>query len=91
MIIEQLVYSKQKTESTSNIAREKVSRSVLKSISWRIIGTLDTILISYIITGAWSFAMSIGAIELVTKMGLYIVHERLWNRISWGKSKTNEN
>jgi uncharacterized membrane protein len=54
-------------------------------MSWRIIGTTDTIIISYIVTGEISFALSIGGIELVTKMMLYVVHERLWNAVNWGK------
>jgi len=70
---------KQKTEG------EKLSRSILKSVSWRFLGTLDTVIISFFITGAWDFALTIGAIELVTKMGLYLIHERLWNHIQWGR------
>ena len=54
--------------------------SMAKSISWRLLGTLDTIFISWIITGEVSLAMSIGAVEVVTKMLLYYVHERLWER-----------
>jgi uncharacterized membrane protein len=61
-------------------------RSIAKSVSWRIVGTVDTIVISYIITGAIALALSIGMIEMVTKMGLYTVHERVWNKIKWGKS-----
>ncbi|MDG2491729.1 MAG: DUF2061 domain-containing protein [Flavobacteriaceae bacterium] len=64
---------------------EKILRSVLKSISWRLIGTIDTIIISYLITGTLEFALRIGFIELITKMGLYFLHERLWNKIKWGK------
>ncbi|HBB48785.1 MAG TPA: hypothetical protein DCZ44_04015 [Flavobacteriaceae bacterium] len=75
-----------KTEKVKTYESEKWSRSFIKSISWRIIGTLDTIVISYLVTGIFSFALSIGAIEFVTKMGLYVVHERVWNRIHWGKS-----
>ena len=75
-----------RSEKTKSSQSEKWSRSLIKSISWRIIGTLDTIIISYLVTGTLSFALSIGAIELVTKMGLYVVHERVWNRIHWGKS-----
>ena len=90
MIIDQYITQKRESTPRRTVSSEKVSRSLLKSISWRIIGTLDTILISYLITGTWTFALSIGAIELVTKMGLYIVHERLWNRIPWGKSYRNE-
>lgn len=74
--------SKEKQEKSSE---EKIKRSLLKTISWRIIGTLDTIIISYIITGAVAMAVSIGGIELVSKMGLYFFHERAWNKIKWGK------
>ena len=83
MLVEQLFISeKKKKVSKSN---EGWSRSLIKSMSWRIIGTLDTILISYFITGEMSFALSIGGIELVTKMMLYVAHERLWNKVNWGK------
>ncbi|RUM63653.1 MAG: hypothetical protein DSZ03_05115 [Sulfurimonas sp.] len=50
---------------------EKAYRSVIKTVSWRTLGTLDTVLISYIITGSFAMAASIGSIELVTKMILY--------------------
>lgn len=86
MITEQLVDSydgKAKYETDRN--SEKPVRSVLKSVSWRIIGTLDTILISWIVTGTLRLAFSIGLIELVTKMLLYFLHERIWNKINWGK------
>ncbi len=67
------------------VARDKISRSLLKSISWRILGTIDTFIISYFITGQIKFALSIGLIELLTKMFLFFMHERLWNQIKWGK------
>ncbi len=60
-------------------------RSVVKSVSWRVIGTLDTIVISWLITGQVTLALSIGAIEWFTKMLLYFFHERIWNLITWGK------
>lgn len=66
---------------------EKAYRSVAKTVSWRTIGTLDTIIISYFITGDLTMAASIGSIELFTKMVLYYFHERAWNKISFGKSK----
>ena len=72
---------KKKPKATS----EKISRSLLKSLSWRILGTIDTIIISYLITGTLEFALRIGFVELLTKMGLYFLHERLWNKIKWGK------
>ncbi len=64
---------------------EIAARSVVKTISWRIIGTLDTILISWLVTGTLTVAISIGSIELITKMVLYFLHERAWNFIKWNK------
>ena len=87
MLTDQFILNK-KTGSTSyksDRKSEKPARSVVKSLSWRIIGTLDTVLISWIVTGTLSVAFSIGAIELFSKMILYFFHERLWNKISWGK------
>lgn len=83
MIIEQTL--KNKTNYTTDKVSEKPVRSVAKSISWRIVGTIDTVFISWIITGEVKTAFSIGAIELITKMLLYFFHERLWNNIKWGK------
>ncbi len=85
MLVER-IFLKPNTQKHS-IGKEKLSRSFIKSVSWRIIGTIDTILISYFVTGQIDFALSIGMIELITKMGLYVVHERAWNRFSWGKTK----
>lgn len=59
--------------------------SVLKSISWRIVGTLDTMVISFIITGRAEVAMSIASIEVASKMLLYYLHERAWEGIKEGK------
>jgi len=64
---------------------EKSYRSIVKSISWRTIGTIDTIVISYFITGKATLAISIGGIEVFTKMALYFFHERAWNRINFGR------
>lgn len=65
--------------------KENLKRTLLKTISWRVVGTLATVVISYIITGTLALAFSIGAIELVSKMALYFFHERAWNTIKWGK------
>jgi len=59
------------------------SKSLVKSISWRILGTLDTIAISWALTGTLSVALSIGSIEVFTKFLLYYGHERIWNSIKW--------
>ncbi|WP_404319299.1 DUF2061 domain-containing protein [Malaciobacter canalis] len=70
---------------------EKPYRSIVKSISWRTLGTLDTIIISYFITGNLVMAASIGSIEVVTKMILYYFHERAWNKIPLGRVKPTQN
>jgi uncharacterized membrane protein len=68
-------------------------RSVLKSISFRIIATITTITLVYILTDKWSIAMGIGMLEFTSKLVLYYLHERVWNRINFGRQfpvKTNE-
>jgi uncharacterized membrane protein len=57
-------------------------RHIVKTISWRIIGTLDTIILSSIITGDVKLGMSIGGVEVITKMVLYFLHERAWYKFS---------
>lgn len=64
---------------------ERVHRSLLKTSSWRFFATIDTIIIAYFVTGSLSVASSIGVIEVFTKLLLYYLHERAWNRISFGK------
>ncbi len=66
---------------------EKRSRSVVKTISWRTLGTIDTIIISWLVSGNVNFAVTIGGIELFTKMVLYFFHERAWNRSNFGRIK----
>lgn len=60
---------------------DKPIKSVLKSISWRIVGTIDTMIISYFITGKVTVAVSIGSVEVISKTILYYFHERLWAHI----------
>lgn len=70
---------------------EKPYRSVVKTISWRTVGTLDTMIVSYFITGNLVMAASIGSIEVITKMILYYFHERIWNKLSFGRVETQAN
>ena len=64
---------------------ESVTRSVFKAISWRVLATLTTALVVYLITGSSEFAVTIGLIEGIAKIGLYYFHERLWNRLNVGR------
>ncbi|MCF6182987.1 DUF2061 domain-containing protein [Lutibacter sp.] len=87
MIIDRLFIKKtadlKEEEILSN--SETPIRSILKSISWRVVGTIDTVLISWLVIGDISLAFAIGSVELITKMILYFFHERMWNKIKWGK------
>ena len=56
-------------------------RSILKAISWRTLGTIDTFILSWIITGQMHVAAAIGGLELITKTLLFYGHERLWTKI----------
>ncbi len=64
---------------------DKHYRSMVKAISWRIVGTMDTTLVSFLVTGQIKLALGIGFIEMFTKVALFYCHERIWNRISLGK------
>ena len=57
-------------------------RHILKTITWRIVGTLDTFLLSWLITGSIKLGAAIGAVEVITKMVLYYLHERAWYKLS---------
>ncbi|MEO0572693.1 MAG: DUF2061 domain-containing protein, partial [Bacteroidota bacterium] len=62
-------------------------RHVAKTITWRLLGTLDTFVISWVITGDPLIGLKIGLIEVLTKMLLYYFHERLWIRVPIPESK----
>ena len=64
-------------------------RSLFKTISWRIVGTVDTMCLGWIITGSPLVGLKIGALELFTKMILYYFHERLWLQSKYGTKETN--
>ena len=72
--------------------KEKVKRgrSLFKAMTWRIIASLDTFFISYIITGRFDWATSIAIFEIITKAIIYYFHERAWNRVKWGRVIENE-
>ncbi len=61
-----------------------VKRHVAKTITWRIVGTIDTMIIGGLITGDAMTGLKIGGIEVVTKMILYYFHERMWFKINLG-------
>jgi len=67
--------------------RESRKRHLLKTVTWRLVGTVDTVVLSWIITGDPMTGIKIGAAEMITKMLLYYFHERAWYRINFGLEK----
>ena len=57
-------------------------RHVAKTISWRLIGTMDTIVLSWLISGNLNLGLQIGVLEVITKMIFYYIHERIWFKSS---------
>ena len=69
---------------------EQRYRSLAKAVSWRATGTIDTIVISFLVTGKVRLTVSIGVIEVFTKVLLFYLHERVWNAIGSGRVKGKE-
>ena len=59
-----------------------INRHIAKTISWRIVGTADTMLLSWLITGSFEAGLQIGVADVITKLGLYYLHERAWFKSS---------
>ncbi|HLQ99138.1 MAG TPA: DUF2061 domain-containing protein [Sphingobacterium sp.] len=85
MFVDQII-NKVKPVQKPSKRRELPLRSLVKAISWRIVGTIDTVVISWWIAGDFTIALSIGAVELTSKTLLYFVHERIWTRVKWGNN-----
>jgi uncharacterized membrane protein len=64
--------------------REAHGRSFAKAVSWRITGSIDTFINSFFVTGKISLAGTIAAVEVVTKIVIYYLHECVWAAIPWG-------
>ena len=65
------------------------ARSVAKAASWRATGTLDTFLVSWLVTGTAALAGGIAATEVATKVILFYLHERAWNLVRWGRVRAD--
>jgi uncharacterized membrane protein len=64
-------------------------RSIIKGVSWRVVGTIDTIFLSFILTGHMTVALKIGFTEVITKVVLYYLHERVWITFLQGKPQSS--
>jgi len=68
-----------------SMVRDTHARSVAKAVSWRILGTLATSAIVFAFTRRWALSLFVGALEFVSKIGLFWMHERVWDRLSYGR------
>jgi len=60
-------------------------RSILKTVAWRLIATTTTMIVAYVFTGEVILAVEIGSVEAIAKIVLFYVHERVWERVRWGR------
>lgn len=63
---------------------ESLARTSAKTTTWRVIASMDTMLLGWLYTGSVATAISIGGLEVITKLILYFFHERLWSKLSFG-------
>ncbi|MEZ5453537.1 MAG: DUF2061 domain-containing protein [Thiothrix sp.] len=87
MLLDRWLKTGEKADEVLLDGGERPIRSLVKAISWRVTGTIDTIVLSWLFTGNIGTALSIGLTEVMTKMFLYYVHERVWNRVSLGRER----
>jgi uncharacterized membrane protein len=66
------------------------SRSLAKAVSYRVLGSAVTALIVLLFSGSLKVSLGVGALDMLSKIALYFVHERLWNHIPYGRPKPPE-
>jgi uncharacterized membrane protein len=74
------------------MGKTKVSfkRHIAKTITWRVVGTIDTMILGWLVSGDPMIGITIGSFEVVTKMILYFIHERVWYKIGFGVKRDTE-
>jgi len=78
------VWLKWGTSVVAGRRRETYRRTTTKTATWRTIASLDTMVLAWFFTGNIATAMSIGGLEVFTKLILYFFHERIWSNLSFG-------
>jgi uncharacterized membrane protein len=68
---------------------EAHTRSLVKAVTWRVVGSLDTFVISWVVTGKLKYAGIILGIETFTKIGIYYLHEQFWAWVPWWRPDPN--
>ena len=69
---------------------ESHKRSIMKALSWRLVATVVTFLVAWLLTGTLDIAMKIGLLDTSIKFGAYYLHERAWIKLNFGKLKSPE-
>ena len=72
------------------VPMESKSRSIAKAVSYRVLGSATTAVVCFLLTRKMALSGELGVLDMVLKIGLYFLHERLWNHISFGRSKRPE-
>lgn len=91
-----LYYAHERLWFSSRLINKR-KRHLIKTLTWRLIGTLDTIILGWIFTGNPLSGMKIGGAEIISKLILYYLHEKTWYQLNYGLSsrlkrkKTNSN
>ncbi len=67
--------------------KESTARSIVKTISWRVLATITTIILVYLFTDEIALAFQVGMIEVFLKMLVYFFHERAWDKINFGREE----
>ena len=75
----------QMSRKVNRFPKETHARTIIKSVSWRVIATLTTMSIVFIFTKQPLIALEVGFFEVISKMLFYYLHERGWGKIAWGK------
>ena len=69
---------------------ESHTRSLAKAVSYRLLGSATTGMVVFLWTGKPAISLGVGALDMIAKIGLYFLHERIWNHISFGRPKRPE-
>ncbi len=74
-------------KKTIKLSGEAHTRTIVKAVSWRAIATLTTMIIVFLFTRKIILTLGVGLAEVTAKITFYYLHERIWDKISWGKDK----
>jgi uncharacterized membrane protein len=69
---------------------ESNTRSIAKAVSYRILGSMSTAILVFVFSGNLRVSVGVGALDMIVKIALYYLHERMWNHISFGRQRPPE-